>query len=1388
MNTRITEFGLCFLLIQFLFSSILYAKDRIMVFEHYTTVEGLSQNDVNCIFQDSRGILWIGTDDGFSTFDGYAFTNYRMDTHDLSSNLIHKILEDEYGNIWIGTANAGVNRFDWKTETFTSFENTASSPNLFTSNHVSSMTLDGKGNLWFGNIKGLNCIDKASLNSNELEVKKYYHNPHNPESLTSSIINTLYCDKDGELWVGNRKGLQKFEEPKDGQRYGVFKTFLKSGENSVYAICKSEKGLYIAYFDGVFELVNSANPTLNKISNLKSNRMKLDSYGTVWAGTEDGLYLLRPSSENRDLEEVGHFKNNIYDEHSISKNLIKDIYEDRTGIIWIGTNGGGINKYNPRRKRFKHIKKSPENGSLSYNEIRAIFEDSDHNLWIGTEGGGISYLPNENNESLYTGYKNIDVSLDLKSQNIVYDFAEWRGKIIIGVGYPSKALAIPKGEVSRFEQNKQAYIFSPDINTNAVFSIEAEGDSLLWMGTYGGGLFRGHFYDGEIHWSNPQIVLENTGNENAEIVRKVITDSEGNVWVGTDKGLALIKESEKLKENPSIKLFRSNQGENSLSYDYVLPIFEASNGEVWVGTMGGGLNIVKLNGEQITFNYLSTKDGLPSNVIKSIEEDNYGNLWVGSNHGLSKINLKTRAVINYDVSDGLQDNEFGELAVLKRHDGTLLFGGVNGFNTFFPHEIVDDHTVGQLTFTNLRVLNKQIEVNESFDGRTILNKAISETDKISLTYAQNSFSVQFSNLHYGAPDKNRYKYKLEGFDKEWVYADAFQREAKYTNIPPGSYTLLVKGANGDNVWNPEVLSLKIEVMPPWWWTWWAMITYVVLFIAAAYFFSKYSLITARKKNQLELEKLEREKLEDLSQLKMQFFTNISHELRTPLTLINTPIERLIRKGSEISQEEKQKSYQLISNNVQRLIRMVDQLLDFRKVEQGKMKLQLSRGNWATFVSQVHQAFRELATHAKLDLECHIEDEPIYGYMDIDKLEKIFYNLLSNAIKFTPQGKVSISVREEEGWAKVVVKDTGIGIPLEKQVNLFDRFYQVQNLESAKNRGTGIGLAFTKSLVELHHGKITFESEPGVGTTFFIEIPLSGAIYQQDQLEQTTSPLHLSAVDIENHEEEEEEKVTKPKILVVDDNAAIRDMLKGILEENYIVYLAEDGEKGLSLAREKMPQLVVSDVMMPVMDGYELVQQMRDDDQLCHLPVVLLTAKSSKESKQKGYEYGVDAYVTKPFNTALLLARIHAIIENRSSQQKRFRTNFEIQPSEIAFTSIDERFINRLVKIVEENISDSEFTVEKLAMEYGATPLRLNQKLKALTGQTAKGFIRNIRLKRAAQMLKLGRYSVSDVTYEVGFNDLKYFRNCFKKEFGIPPSQFLKQEVKEEEENTLMEIE
>jgi signal transduction histidine kinase/DNA-binding response OmpR family regulator len=735
--------------------------------------------------------------------------------------------------------------------------------------------------------------------------------------------------------------------------------------------------------------------------------------------------------------------------------------------------------------------------------------------------------------------------------------------------------------------------------------------------------------------------------------------------------------------------------------------------------------------------------------------------------------------VNYDISDGLQDYEFSELACCKLSDGEMLFGGVNGFNAFYPIEIFSDMSIPKIALTDFHILNRSVVAGEKVNGRVVLENVINHTEKIRLKYNENSFAIYFSSLHFSAPAKNEYKYILEGFEKEWIHKDASDRIAKYTNLRPGRYTFKVLASNNDGVWTNDAKILEITITPPRYLSFVAWLVYVLIFIASLWFFQKYSLIRIKQKNELLMEHFEKEKIQELSQMKLRFFTNISHEFRTPLTLIIGPLEKLIRQGSLLSEKRVAASYAIMHRNASILLRLINQLVDFRKFEQGKMKLRASESNLISFLNEVFLSFSELAENKNISYHFLTPRGKIPLWFDADKFERIMYNLLSNAFKFTPEGgKIDLKVEEDDFNIIIRVADNGIGIPKDMQQHIFERFYQTERIVNRKVGSTGIGLSFIKGLVEMHKGEITFESEEDKGTTFILKLKKGNAHLEKEEMIAVTQDVDVS---IRNYsflepvkginENEEDNKKSKAKILLIEDNFELKQFIKDSLSEKYNVFLAENGKEGLDQVNEINPEVIVSDIMMPVMNGFELCEAVKTNEVISHIPVILLTAKTTAENRIKGYHLGADGYISKPFSIDVLEARIQNLIESRDNLKKLFRTNISVEPSQITTTSMDEKFLQRILKIIEENIPNSEFTVEQLASDYGMSQIVLNKKLKGLTGQTAKAFIRSIRLKRAAQLFATGKYSVSDVTYEVGFSDLKYFRNCFKDEFGMSPSDY-----------------
>lgn len=1351
-------------------------------FGHYTTKNGLSQNDVRCIFQDSYGFIWIGTYGGLNRFDGYSFISYQKDVNGngVSSNLISVITEDNRGNLWIGSDDHGITFFDRNTEKFLSISNDHEHPQLLSGNHILSILIDRNDIIWAGTIHGL---DKIMFNykTHEYNIEHLSASEKDPNSISHNSVNSIYEDNFGNLWFGTGNGLNRYIHSEKGAPQ--FIRYNQKRKTAVRNIAQNDTSLLISYQGEIVSLpyreINNNNPTFITIKYIPSTDLISDRSNNIWSVNSKGVHVYY--NEHGTIK-AHHFKSDWSDPNSINSNIISSILEDRSGIIWIGTNGGGVNVYNPNKKSFKIAKRSVDPGSLSYNKIRSLTEDSKGNLWVGTEGGGLNMLPAAEKHNYNHGF--IHFATNPNTENFVYDIEEGlfknRDRIFIGTGYSANLEVLDLKSNGQYERNT----FQGLKPTSAVFTIKQDTDSILWIGTYNNGLFR-IFLDDNGKYVSSDHFKHLPGDDNSlssDVIRSIEEDHQGNLWIGTDDGLNKVLNTER-SSGPIhfIKYLHEDDNHSSLSYDYVLPILVSKDGNIWIGTLGGGINkvIPGRDPAKDTFEWINTNNGLPNDIIKSIEEDEKGNLWISSNKGLSRYNPLTGAITNFGTSDGLQDLEFSEIASQRRKDGEMVFGGVNGLNVFYPNEILQDTSRSIIVFTELQILNRTIKTGEKRNRRVILNKNINNLKKLKLNFDENSFSLSFAALNYAAPEKNQYEYKLEGFDQEWIPTTAQNRIAKYTNMSPGTYTLLVKASNSDGVWNDTPISLTILINPPFWRSNIALIIYVVLLLVGLWFLRKFTLITYTRKNDLLVEHLEKEKFEELSKMKLQFFTNISHEFRTPLTLIIGLAERLRKTPDVKNENEKSGYYDKIYRNAQILLNLINQLLDFRKVEHGKMKVKVVFGDIGRYVQDLCENFVELARRKNIDFNFICESK-IEGYYDPDIIERIVFNLLSNAIKYTDEdGEITTSLEVSGEKVTLEVTDTGIGIDKEIQNNIFDRF---SNSDKKRERSSGIGLSFTKTLVELYHGSISFHSTKHVGTTFTVIFPFGKQAFKNDNFfEEAPAPNEtrrdlswLLDKDYDKSKADDSRKGGKEyNVLLVEDNDDILFYLSEQFQDKYNIYTAKNGKIALDLCLKEHVDLVVSDVMMPEMDGLEFCEQLKKDDRINHIPIILLTAKNSTDNKVKGYEKGADAYIGKPFDMLELEARMESLISSRKKILAKLRKNIQLEPSEIEVTSLDEKFLKRVISFIEENISTTEFTVEMLAHECGMSQLHLNKKLKVLVGQTANAFIRSMRLKRAAQLLSKNRYSVNEVMYECGFIDAKYFRTCFKKEFGIPPSEYQK---------------
>jgi signal transduction histidine kinase/DNA-binding response OmpR family regulator/streptogramin lyase len=862
-------------------------------------------------------------------------------------------------------------------------------------------------------------------------------------------------------------------------------------------------------------------------------------------------------------------------------------------------------------------------------------------------------------------------------------------------------------------------------------------------------------------------------------VRPVIyQDNSGIFWLGTRNGLIRFNLDQKTfftyRNDPEKLNSLNNDNINSICADPKNP-----DKILWLGTSGGGLN--QFNIAEGTSKHFTEKEGLPNNVVYGVLSDSKGNLWLSTNKGLSKFNPKEKTFRNYDVNDGLQSNEFNTGAYFKNSSGEMFFGGIKGLNYFYPDAIEDNPHIPNIVLTNLKLGDKYI-TNKS--SNSVLQKTISETTELVLSYDEDVITFEFASLDFSAPEKNQYAYKLDNLNKDWIYSGSY-RSVTFTHLPFGEYILRIKGSNNDGVWNEEGVALKLIITPPWWSRWWAYLLYGLFILSVLYLIRRYELNRLKLKNQLKLEKVETDTLRNLDQLKSHFFANISHEFRTPLTLILGQIESVLSSKLEIKEKGK---LQVANRNARRLLTLINQLLDLSKLEAGSMELKAEQHNIISFLKSVFFSFESLAESKKIHLKFESKYSSIPVRYDTDKMEKIICNLISNALKFTPEnGEIKLRVNIVSSNVEIRLRDTGSGIPSESLPHIFNRFYQVDGSSTREHEGSGIGLALTKELVELHKGQISANSKEGEGTEFIIHLPIDDSKIENEktyELSNNTDSQKNNLNEFDDSETElimdyqnqdsiikDQSNVNKEIILIVEDNTDVRVYIREQLEADYKVIEASNGEEGITNAQIEIPDLIITDVMMPKMDGYQFSKKIRTDEKTSHIPIIMLTAKAGLDDKIEGLETGIDDYLTKPFSAKELKVRVKNLIYQRQELRKKFSSALIIKPSEVSTVSIDQAFLGKVMQTIESNFENEQFSVDVLAEQLNMSVSQLNRKLNALIDQPPGHLIRTFRLQRAADHLKQNLGTVAEICYKVGFNDQAYFSRAFKKQFGVSPSEY-----------------
>ena len=1340
-------------------------------FENYFIEDGLPNSRARAVYQDSVGWIWIGTDGGLSRFDGTSFKTYQLSSSsdDESLSPILCFWEDAYSRLWIGTEGDGLVLYDRSLDRFEYFVHHDSSSNCISSNQVNSITSDSSGIMWIGTNQGVNRFDPATKSFQWIQ----YHS-NTSSSISSDTVNKVFFDRDNRLWIGTANGLD-FMDPESGQ-ISSFDLFVDAQLDPVPGriiqnISQDGKGNILAgsYYCGLFIIDPTLSQTMNILPDPEYKRSYLtrslfpDQNGELWLGTRGGIYIL-----DQDFEVIAHYRKSLQDESSLGHNSVSDIFKDRSGDFWIATRSG-VSYANLRSMAFKYYgARAGNNKYLNDPEVYTICQSMDGKIWLGTEAGGINILDKQSDRISYLVHDENDVnSVSANSIKAILQDNRgnfWIGTFLGGLDYYN----VRKNKFTHYTHNPEDY---NSLINNTVWALHEDRQGDIWIGTDKGVQRFEPGSQGFIRYKN---------GLKSHPIHTIYEDRAGNLYFGSDYNeLVVLKpDSEQIEFEISARVIQ-----------------EDSKGRIWIGSESNN-GLIQFDYSKGIVNTYRMAQGLPSNQINGILEDHNSMLWLSTGKGLSSFDPETGEFKNYKAEDGIQGDRFYYGAYCKCLTGEMLFGGQNGLTMFDPDELIENQHIPPIVITDFKIFNKDVPVGKEFEGKVILEKSISESKEIVLKHNHSVLTFEYVALNYLNSSKNEYAYMLEGFEKDWNYVGSNQ-SATYTNLDPGEYVFRVKGTNNNGIWNEAGTSLGIVVTPGFIQTLFFKFLMVLMIILITYLIVFFFIKREKLKNELVVERARSKELHKIDMMKFQFFTNISHEIRTPISLIVSPLARI--KNTPLPKDQILKDIDVVHRNALRLGKLVDQLLDYRKLEAGKLKLELSRGNIVSFLENVLSMFKEMSTEKGIELKFFSALDQIQIYFDPDKIEKVLFNLLSNSFKHTPPGgiiNVTVSLTylmnedlEDDKTGKsgeyiqIVVRDTGSGIEESKIAHIFDRFYQGNTPEQGASYGSGIGLSLSKELIKVHSGRILLKSQVGIGT----EITLLFPVIKDDpkKTEQTdrhveTELLRELPVDTVDTKSVEQLVVNceNPVVMILEDNKDLLGFIKSIFEEEYMVLIAEDGEAGLELAMDTIPDLVITDVMMPKMDGIKACKKLKQDFRTSHVPVIMLTALSSKQHEKEGILGGADEYITKPFDPSLLKIRADQLLATRRLLREKYSRENIIGSNSIpeAPSTPDEKFLARLVSIIEENISDPEFGTVKISREVGVSRTQLYRKMAALTEMTVKEFIRSIRLKKAVQLIIQDQLNISEAAYAVGFHQVAYFRKCFKEMFGMTPSEYIKKQT------------
>ena len=1330
----------------------------------YSTDKELSNSLINAIYQDKRNYIWIATEDGLNKYNGVKFTTYKNikgTPKTLKSNYVRTLFEDSSGRFWIGCIN-GLMLYNRVEDTFEEVKLFKNGVSIEPS--ISSIIESNTHQIWVTSDQGL-----LIINSNQ---DSYHFDSKFSRLLCSSSLVHVFQDSRKDFWIlSDDQGLNRYS-PKNKKLY-TYKSPTKIGSNQTSAICEDYRGnIFVGTLTaGLFKFNRTADKFEQIVYAKSSQRLPvkcllIDKQKHLLVGT-DGMGMKIYNPEKNCLEDI-EMQSSLFD---FSKMKVHSILQDKAGNLWTGIFQKGVYFIPNNPNKFKiYGYKSFDKNIIGSNCVMSILKDKDNIVWVGTDNDGIYGVENGRKVKHFSRTTPNSVSSTIMCifQDSNNDI--WLGSYLNGL--------------SKFNKNNGTCIYynqiSPTIGNNSlsnkVMCITEDKKKNLWIGTNGAGLYS---FDLKTQTYKQHYALDgwHDGKISNGLINCILHDRDGFIWIGTFKGACKINP----QTNKVVNLTTKN---NMLPGLIVYAMTEDHKGNIWIGTAEGLACYDKKKNKSRLY---TMADGLPSNVICGILEDEKGNMWLSTHMGISKLIVAENKFVNHYAFDGLQGNEFSRGATFHASNGEMFFGGISGVSYFYPQEINDLRKKLRVYLTDLYILDVPVKKGDLSVNRNkrIINRFISDVDTIHLSYKDNMFSLEFSAFDFGNSERVYYRYKMDGLNSEWINTQQGISRINFTNISYGTYKLKVMACIQDNR-SPEK-EFVIIISPPWYLSWWAKTFYFILLLLLGYGITRYILSQIEHKQEL----MRREHAEQINEAKLQFFINISHEIRTPMTLIISPLEKLISENADV---EKQKVYQMMYRNGQRILRLINQLMDIRKIDKGLMFVKMRETDIISFIDDLIQTFEYQAKKRNIHFEFQHNEPKLDVWIDLNNFDKVLLNILSNAFKYTPEnGEIMVLLttgtdETEEGalrnYFEIIISDTGIGLEEEKIERIFERFYQIDNDQTKSNFGTGIGLHLARSLVELQHGVISARNKQnGQGSEFVVRMPLGNSHLNDREIENYSSePSQKSAIHMPDailYDDMTAENTTKIKsktkyrILVVDDEDEIRQYIRTELSDMYKISECRNGKEALDFILREKPNLVISDVMMPEMDGITLCKKMKSNINVNHIPIILLTAKSGDEDKAQGFDIGADAYVIKPFNVDLLKKRIANLLENRERLEMKLSDSEDnkllIKP--IAMRPTDQILLEKVIKIINDNIADPDLNVEFLASGVGMSRVHMHRKLKELTNQSARDFIKSIRLKQAAELLSTQKTGISELAYALGFSNLSHFSNSFREFYGMSPKEY-----------------